>query len=220
MTYKMFSVGDVLTALDVQTIQDQSVIRVASAAERDAIPGPVQGMTVYRADKGWTERYFAAYNAATNPAGTTPAGWYPVGGGTPTFEAWNNATQAVAAADTVINLQTSGLLTGGFELTGNAAKLPVNGRYRLTAYYYIWTTAGTYRNVSAWRGAKRIGVHTQSTPWTVGYLTREFDGLAGDLITLKAGGDGAVTIQPSTKAADESPMLAITYVGPLLGAGA
>jgi len=47
-------------------------------------PNPVQGNRNYRADFGYTEAYFEAYHATTNPGGTTPAGWYPVSGNVPT----------------------------------------------------------------------------------------------------------------------------------------
>ena len=56
MTYKTFNVGDVLTAADVQTIMDQSVIRVETRAERDAIPAKA-GMRAYRLDTKRTDRY-------------------------------------------------------------------------------------------------------------------------------------------------------------------
>lgn len=50
-----------------------------SAAARDAIfPSPQQGDTIYRTDRGWTERYFNIYNAATNPGGTLVAGWHSI----------------------------------------------------------------------------------------------------------------------------------------------
>ena len=40
----------------------------------------MQGNTVIRTDKGYTEQYFGLYNAGTNPGGATVAGWYPVHG--------------------------------------------------------------------------------------------------------------------------------------------
>jgi hypothetical protein len=65
-----------------------------SDSERAAIfPSPVQGNTVLRPDKGYTEQYFALYNAGTNPAGATPAGWYPVAGVMP-YETIKGKTMA------------------------------------------------------------------------------------------------------------------------------
>lgn len=37
-----------------------------------------RGATTIRSDKGYTEQYFAAYNASTNPGGAGAAGWYVV----------------------------------------------------------------------------------------------------------------------------------------------
>lgn len=56
MTYKTFETGQVLTAADVQTIQDQSIIQVANLAERDTIT-PRAGMRVYRLDTNRIDRY-------------------------------------------------------------------------------------------------------------------------------------------------------------------
>lgn len=54
--------------------------RIANSdSERNIIyPSPVQGNTVLRPDKGYTEQYFGTYDVSTNPAGRTPSGWYPV----------------------------------------------------------------------------------------------------------------------------------------------
>lgn len=54
---------------------------VANQTERDAqYPTPAQGMSVYRTDLGYTQRYYGLYNASTNPAGRNPAGWYKEAG--------------------------------------------------------------------------------------------------------------------------------------------
>lgn len=53
------------------------------ATEPDRLTLQNRGAQTVRTDKGWTERYFATFNASTNPGGTTPAGWYPVGGQVP-----------------------------------------------------------------------------------------------------------------------------------------
>lgn len=57
MSYQTFEVGQVLTALDLQNVMDQTVIHVADAAERDAIPAPAVGMQVYRADRDRIEAF-------------------------------------------------------------------------------------------------------------------------------------------------------------------
>ena len=50
MTYKDFTAGDIFTADDADLLLRQGLIVVADAAERDAIPGPAEGMRVYRLD--------------------------------------------------------------------------------------------------------------------------------------------------------------------------
>lgn len=66
-------------------LEAANAIRVADMAARDAaFPSPVQGNTVFRTDLGYEQKYYAAYNATTNPDGTkgTP-GWYEYRGGAP-----------------------------------------------------------------------------------------------------------------------------------------
>lgn len=53
----------------------------STEAERLALQR--RGATCVRHDKGWTERYFATYDANTNPSGASTAGWYPVAGRLP-----------------------------------------------------------------------------------------------------------------------------------------
>jgi hypothetical protein len=50
------------------------------------------GATTIRTDTGWSEKYYATYDASTNPGGATPAGWYPVEGILPHGIAKKNAT--------------------------------------------------------------------------------------------------------------------------------
>ena len=76
-----------VSALEARStdIEAANAVRVANQAERNSVyPAPVQGNTVFRADLGYEEKYYAAYNATTNPDGTkgTP-GWYQYRGGAP-----------------------------------------------------------------------------------------------------------------------------------------
>jgi hypothetical protein len=67
------SVSNALVAIDGGVARP-----VTSVAARDALfPAPAQGNSVYRLDLGFAERYYALFNAGTNPGGATPAGWYP-----------------------------------------------------------------------------------------------------------------------------------------------
>lgn len=62
-------VNPMVKALATTTVADQ-------AARNALFPSPAQGNSVWRNDLGFEERYYAAYNASTNPGGRTPAGWY------------------------------------------------------------------------------------------------------------------------------------------------
>lgn len=71
-------------------VSNAAVVTATSEAARDSYWGTpttetarltlqARGATTIRTDKNITERYFATYNATTNPQGMTPAGWYPIG---------------------------------------------------------------------------------------------------------------------------------------------
>jgi hypothetical protein len=87
------------------------VMVAASALARDefwGVPGTEaarmtlqrRGAQTIRTDKGWTEQYYATYNATTNPAGATPAGWYPVAGSLPDIRLVPSGGQTVGAGQT------------------------------------------------------------------------------------------------------------------------
>lgn len=71
-------------------VSNAAVVTATSAAARDSYWGTpttetarltlqARGATTIRTDKNITERFFATYDATTNPQGMTPAGWYPIG---------------------------------------------------------------------------------------------------------------------------------------------
>jgi hypothetical protein len=76
-----------VSALEARStdIEAANAVRVADEEDRNSVyPAPVQGNTVFRADLGYEEKYYAAYNATTNPDGTTGTpGWYRYAGGAP-----------------------------------------------------------------------------------------------------------------------------------------
>lgn len=85
--------ASILTRLSAVEARDTKLeaanaVRVSSQSERTSVyPSPVQGNTVFRADLGYEEKYYAAYNATTNPDGTTGTpGWYEYRGGAPLSE--------------------------------------------------------------------------------------------------------------------------------------
>jgi hypothetical protein len=98
-----------VSALEARStdIEAANAVRVADEEDRDSVyPAPVQGNTVFRADLGYEEKYYAAYNATTNPDGTTGTpGWYRYAGGAPLsqnylinggFDIWQRGTSFTA----------------------------------------------------------------------------------------------------------------------------
>lgn len=101
-TTKAYRLGDELAAMAAGTEAALIAAGVPAATNPDRIAAPsaaardthfgvpsteaarlalqARGAEATRTDLGWTERYFATYNAATNPSGMTPAGWYQVDG--------------------------------------------------------------------------------------------------------------------------------------------
>ena len=142
MTYKTFSVGDVLTALDVQTIQDQSVIRVASAAERDAIPAPADGMTVYRTDTRRPETYRGAAGWVAVPKIITGSFQLPV--------------QAAGANQTVAVTFPAGVFTA----PPNVHITPSNGRVTASLVNGSVTTTGATLGFDNWSPGAVGSPHT------------------------------------------------------------
>lgn len=76
----------------IPPVSNPQIIAAPSAAARDAYWGTptteatrlalqAKGAQTVRTDKGWTEQYYATYNAGTNPQGALPAGWYQTNGG-------------------------------------------------------------------------------------------------------------------------------------------
>lgn len=130
-----------------------------SDTERNTIyPSPVQGNTVIRPDKGWTEQYFATYNASTNPSGATPSGWYPVAGAQPL---------AVARRTTTALAINSGSYTN---ISANAAWTPNNMGGITYTDGFIVPLAGIYEvewsliMVGTMAGIAGIGVNIAGSP--------------------------------------------------------
>ncbi|WP_314148243.1 hypothetical protein [uncultured Leifsonia sp.] len=104
-TTKAYKLGDELAAMaggmeaallaagiPAVTNQDRAVANSDAArnahfgnpsTEPDRLALQMRGAECVRPDRGWTERYFATFNAQTNPGGATTPGWYPVEGRKP-----------------------------------------------------------------------------------------------------------------------------------------
>ncbi|ACY35931.1 hypothetical protein CMP1-35 [Clavibacter phage CMP1] len=62
--------------------RDAAVPVLDREARDNMFPQAAQGNSVYRLDRGYVERYYGQYNAATNPGGKDSAGWYAPSGTT------------------------------------------------------------------------------------------------------------------------------------------
>jgi hypothetical protein len=148
-----------LVAASVPPVTPAPVMVAATAAARDAYWGvPAteaarvtlqgRGATTIRTDKGWTERYYATYNASTNPGGATPAGWYPIEGAIPEVNLLPSGNQAVNAGSTITAWSAPG--SGGSVLTdsewftysGGVITALRAGRYRIMARASVVNAAG------------------------------------------------------------------------------
>ena len=139
-------VESALIAAGIPAATNSDRIVAASVAARDehyGVPGTLAarlslqaaGAECTRLDSGFTERYYADYDAVTNPGGATPAGWYPVSGRQPYFFA-DQITGVKPAKGTFSAPRAEWgprIIQGGMTWTGGMVGLaiPVTGIYRL-----------------------------------------------------------------------------------------
>lgn len=163
---RVLSLGDAVNAARGDAIGAITERAVLNAAGRDTIyPNPTtaadrlaqqnRGAAAWRSDKGWSERYYAPYNATTNPGGSIFGfGWYPVSGRLPMAAQHRliGAPQAIAT-----NVMT-GLLfptpttafngTGGplgkdvvYDAASGVFTFPIGGLYRAEVQL-VWAATG------------------------------------------------------------------------------
>lgn len=161
-----------LTTLETLT-NNPTVFVAASAAARNThwgtpTTGSTQlalqnlGATTIRTDLGIVERYFAAWNVSTNPAGAGGgAGWYPIDGsatffGTCTRSAVSGTVYSMGASGYSFTEQTDTL--GWHNPSTNPDRVTPNvaGVYRVTA------SSQTAANVT---GNRRVQISRNSTPY-------------------------------------------------------
>lgn len=155
-------------------ISPLSSTAVATQAARDALfPSPAQGNAVWRVDKGWEERYFAAYNSSTNPGGATPAGWYPVSGNMPkasvvksgntslTGAAWNILNGAGVFSQSITSVGMDSFYATSSD---GCFKAPITGVYRVSLMIHTDTVTST--GPQAWAVDKNNTAAAASYPDT------------------------------------------------------
>lgn len=179
-----------------------------SDSERNTIyPSPVQGNTVVRPDKGWTEQYFALYNAGTNPSGATPAGWYPVTSG-PSAYGFLASGILTTGAETTLAF-TSTRVFGGFTVASNAFTVPITGEYRMGVNLNFTQAGGiTYITKNGVAAANRIYRSSALGGSKVMRLT------AGDVIYLRWSVPTGYVTNDNDNLDTNSTVFALDYVSP------
>lgn len=120
------------------SVQKVPALAVNTVAERNAIyPSPIQGNRVWRNDKGWEEAYFGLYNATSNPAGTSAAGWYPIAGAMPFGRMVRSSQAFVIPSSAYTDISSTAYWTTDRAVNvspfANGWTVPVDGIYNLTA---------------------------------------------------------------------------------------
>ncbi|MBZ4486285.1 hypothetical protein [Microbacterium sp. cx-55] len=155
--------GDVERALiagGIPPVTPAPVMVAATAAARDAFWGvPAnetarrtlqnRGATTVRTDKGWTERYYATYDATTNPGGVKVAGWYPVGGSMPQIDLYPSGAQVVNSGSLISAWSAPGsgdsIAFGGaewFSYGGGIITVNRTGVYSVSALVSVSSASG------------------------------------------------------------------------------
>lgn len=143
-------------------VSNAAVVTATSAAARDSYWGTpttetarltlqARGATTIRTDKNITERFFATYDATSNPQGMTPAGWYPIGSPSSLIPTTRSAAERDAifgtpsTSATQIELQNRGART-------YRADLGVTEQY-FAAYHATNNVSG--RDIAGWYSTTR-----------------------------------------------------------------
>jgi len=133
-----------LLAAQVQPVTNQARIVAPSAAARDSYFGvpateaarltlQASGAETVRTDTGRTERYYATYNAGTNPQGAPIAGWWPVPGQA-TAKVLRAASSNITGANQLIQFDTAPIPLAGAWSAGAATRLvlPYPGSWKIS----------------------------------------------------------------------------------------
>ncbi|WP_349866851.1 hypothetical protein [Leifsonia sp. WHRI 6310E] len=226
-TTKAYQLGDELYAMGIGVEQaliaagvpaatNQDRVVAATAAARDAKFGTptteaarlalqARGAECVRTDKGWTERYYATFDATSNPGGAPTAGWYPIAGSMPAFVCSTPVAQAV---------------TGGWSIIAAAFGSPpapdLNRGFRsFSAGVLTIEQPGLYdvvgNMVTTVNGVQSVAITLNSAAITAGLLSQaQVSGItaatpprtvrlkAGDQLRLWGAAPSASTVQPAS----------------------
>lgn len=170
--FKTFTAGAVLTAAQVQGyLQDQAVMKFASATARtSALASPTQGMVSFLSDSNTFWQYYEAYNASTNPGGSSVAGWFPQEG-TVLFAGKRNNTGLSIPNDTytVVSFNTfscAGSTSNTTTIQINSATIPSTFTVRQAGWYSIGGSVRTPAWSSTAGTARALAINKSSATYT------------------------------------------------------
>jgi hypothetical protein len=166
--YKLFASGEVLTAANLQgyAVDQSNMVFASSAARTTALASPSQGMTAWLNDSGCAFQYYELYNASTNPAGASTAGWYPMAGQAVfigTCGSFTTTTSVAADAGATGNLYTENVDPLGWHSTSSNTQriIPtIAGYYRFTSQGQFATSATNLRAISLYKNTVRVMTNT------------------------------------------------------------
>ncbi|PRY70194.1 hypothetical protein B0I08_101322 [Glaciihabitans tibetensis] len=178
---KVFDIGAALDQLPSDTDGKMTERIAANAAQRDLIYPPpttqvgeialqARGASVWRSDKGWTERFYGLHDATLNPAGVgVGAGWYPESGRMPRAAQHRMSTNLQTIPVAVMTPVTFPTATRSFETTGPALNWETS--YNDESGQFYFPVAGLYRvDVQInWAGTtetsrRLVQIYNPSTP--------------------------------------------------------
>lgn len=144
-------------ALDTVTkgyVDGRTPTLLGTTAERDAYYGtatPPSFSQWFNTDMAWQEVYFPAFTQPSDVG--RPAGWFPISGAVPSFEANNaGAAQSIPNATTTVLSLSSTALRGGFTTvasgTGTGFVTPLQARYAISITVVFASAANGNREVS------------------------------------------------------------------------
>lgn len=170
-----------------------------SDSERTTLfPAPIQGNTLVRPDKGYTEQWFGLFDSGTNPGGASVAGWYPISGLVPGFYARNTATQTVTTAASLVTFPTPSEIVnrGNISLAATGvATIVVPGVYRIYGQGTYASAALGSRVMSINKnGAAVLSSIQVSANITTLTVQHELTLAAGDTISLGVISGNTVTL--------------------------
>jgi hypothetical protein len=142
-----------------------------------------------RLDFGWTERYYAEYDAATNPGGISPAGWYPIAGGDTGWKQANASDSGIFLAANYANLITASVPWQGLQIRRKNGFVTISGAVTkstaIAALETVATLAANWRPTVTAAGFASVGSTTTiALVRPDGTLTTAASGVAGSQITF------------------------------------